>query len=190
MACGTGILTEHIRSAVELPATIIATDLNETMLDYACHKTGALQYTGLVPEDAQSLPFEDNGFDAFACQFGIMFFPDIARAFSDFARTLKAGGMLAYNVWGSLESTPVAKIAHQTVQSFFDSDPPNFPKVPFDYSKIETNIALIRGAGLDIRGFETVSAAIERGSAADVTRGFIEGNPGILQIRERATVEP
>lgn len=190
IACGTGILMEHVRQATEPSVSILATDLNEAMLDYARRKRGALENTRFEPADAQSLPFDDGEFDVVICQFGIMFFPDKVRAVSEFARVLKAGGMLVYNVWDSLENNPVAQIAHQTIKGFFDSDPPNFLETPFGYSSTDINLALIRGAGLDVKDVETVSVTIERESAADVAKGFIEGNPGILQIRERATVEP
>lgn len=190
IACGTGILTEHIRQATEPSVSIYATDLNEAMLDYARSKLGAQENTWFETADAQSLPFDDGEFDVVICQFGIMFFPDKARAVSEFARVLKAGGMLAYNVWDSLDNNPIARIAHRTVQSFFSSDPPNFFEVPFGFSDIDANLALLRGAGFEIKHSEKVSESIEQGSATDVAKGFIEGNPGILQIRERATVEP
>ena len=190
IACGTGILTEQIRHSTDPTVSIVATDLNQAMLDYARCKRAALENTRFEIADAQSLPFDDASFDVVAVQFGIMFFPDKSGAISEFARVLKSGGVLVYNVWDSFEKNPIAEIAHQIIQSFFESDPPDFLEVPFGYSNIDTNLALIRDAGLKIKEFDTVSATIEQRSAGDVAKGFVEGNPGILQIRERATVEP
>lgn len=142
------------------------------------------------PADAQSMSFDGNAFGKVACQFGIMFFPEKARAFSEFARVLKPGGVLVYNVWDSLENNPIVGIAHRTITSLFESDPPNFLEVPFGFNNIDSNLALIDGAGLEIRDVETVSETIEQVSAHNIATGFVEGNPGILQIRERATVKP
>lgn len=189
VACGTGISTEFLWRALSPGTEILATDLNDAMLDYAKHKRGALTNVTFRQADAQSLPFDDNAFHAVVCQFGLMFFPDKARAMSEFARVLRPGGILAFSVWESLENNRVADIARETIASFFDTDPPDFLTVPFGYHEIGPIRDLIRDAGLEAPNVHTVSATIERPSALSVARGFVEGNPGILQIRERATAD-
>jgi ubiquinone/menaquinone biosynthesis C-methylase UbiE len=190
VACGTGISTEYLRRATDPTISILATDLNEAMLDYARKQRGSLVKVQFERADAQSLPFDSGSFDAVVCQFGIMFFPEKAQAFSEFARVLRPGGVLAYNVWDSLTNNPVAKIAHETIAGFFDSDPPNFLEVPFGFYDIAPNLDLIRGAGLEVSEVDTVAVTIDRDDSRSVATGFIEGNPAILQIRERATVDP
>jgi trans-aconitate methyltransferase len=71
-AAGTGIVTTAL--AVALPGVeIVATDLNEPMLDHAATKPelGRVQFR---QADALDLPFDDETFDAVVCQFGVMFF--------------------------------------------------------------------------------------------------------------------
>ncbi len=51
------------------------------------------------------LPFPDGAFDAVVCQFGVMFFPDKARAFAEARRVLKPGGVFVFNVWDRLMGT-------------------------------------------------------------------------------------
>jgi len=189
VACGTGILTEHLWRAFGPETEIVATDLNDAMLDYARDRRGAFTNVSYRQADAQALPFADASFDAVVCGFGIMFFPDKAAAFAEFARVLKPGGVLAFNVWGSLRDNPAAGIVHGTIADFFDRDPPDFLTVPYGFHEIEPNRALIEGAGLKVEQIATVSRIIERPDALSIARGFIEGNPLILQIRERATVE-
>jgi len=190
VACGTGILTHHLSQALSLEAEIVATDLNDAMLAFARQKRGgALTNVAFQQADSQSLPYCDSEFDAVVCQFGLMFFPDKAEALSEFTRVLRRSGLLAFNVWGSLEDNNVAGIAQRTIASFFDTDPPDFLTVPFGYYEIDPICDLIRGAGLEVLNVETVSATIARPDALSVARGFVEGNPGILQIRERATAD-
>ena len=190
VACGTGISTEYLRQAMDPSTTIVATDLNEAMLDYARSQRGTMANVRFELADAQALPFDSDVFDAVVCQFGVMFFPEKTKAFSEFARVLKPGGVLAYNVWDSLENNPVAKLAHQTIASFFESDPPNFLEVPFGFYDSDSNLDLIRGAGLEVNKISTVAAKVERDDPRSVATGFIEGNPAILQIRDRAKVDP
>jgi ubiquinone/menaquinone biosynthesis C-methylase UbiE len=191
VACGTGILTHHLSQALSLDTEIVATDLNDAMLAFAKQKRGgALTNVAFQQADAQALPYCDDEFDAVICQFGLMFFPDKAEAMSGFARVLRPGGLLAFNVWGSLENNRVADITHKTIASFFATDPPDFLTVPFGYYEIDPIRDLIQGAGLEVLDVDTVSATIERPDALSVARGFVEGNPGILQIRERASADP
>lgn len=64
-AAGTGRLTYAL--ARRLPdATIMATDLNQGMLDYGSSLSGAPTITWREA-DAQSLPFGDGTFEAVAC---------------------------------------------------------------------------------------------------------------------------
>ena len=44
--------------------------------------------------DVVDLPFPDASFDAAICQFGVMFFPDKVKAFSEVHRVLRPGGGL------------------------------------------------------------------------------------------------
>jgi len=190
VACGTGISTEYLWRALAPRAEITATDLNEAMLEYAREHRGRLANVTYTQADAQDLPFDDDSFDVVVCQFGIMFFPEKARAFSEFARVLKPGGLLAFNVWDSLDHNTVAKIAQQTIASFFETDAPDFLTVPFGFHAEQPIRDLIDGADLALSDSHLVSATVERPDARSVARGFVEGNPGILQIHERATAEP
>jgi len=190
IACGTGIATEYLWRTLGESTEIVATDLNEAMLNYAVAKRGALKNVSYRQADAQALPFEDGSFDVVVCQFGIMFMPDKALALAEMARVLRPGGLLAFNVWDSLEVNRVAGLARQTIAGFFKSDPPDFLTVPFGFYEIEPIRSLVEGAGFSFPDFHLVSDTIERPDAMGIARGFVEGNPGILQIRERGEVDP
>jgi ubiquinone/menaquinone biosynthesis C-methylase UbiE len=71
-AAGTGIVTAALLREVP-PAEIVATDLNQAMLDVAAARMGS-PAVRFEQADAQALPFPDGAFDLVVCQFGVMFF--------------------------------------------------------------------------------------------------------------------
>jgi ubiquinone/menaquinone biosynthesis C-methylase UbiE len=189
VACGTGILTYHLRKTLPDTVRIVATDLNEAMLEHARKKRSNFLGVTFEKADALSLPFEDGGFDAVVCQFGIMFFPDKLKGLMEMMRVLKPGGFLAFNVWDSLQQNPCAAIAHETIARFVEGDPPQFLKTPFGFHDIEHIKTLLAQAGLENTEYHVVSEVIEGLEAAQIAKGLVEGNPGIIEINERATVE-
>jgi SAM-dependent methyltransferase len=49
--------------------------------------------------DAEQLEFPDAAFDRVLCGFGVMFFPHLDQALSEFRRVLKPGGRLGVSTW-------------------------------------------------------------------------------------------
>src|SRR5690349_6144002 len=76
-AAGTGIVTGALHQALP-DAQIVATDLNQAMLDVAAERirSDRVQFRAA---DALDLPLGDNEFDLVVCQFGVMFYPDRVR---------------------------------------------------------------------------------------------------------------
>ncbi|MBN8903100.1 MAG: class I SAM-dependent methyltransferase, partial [Rhodospirillales bacterium] len=75
LAAGTGIATAALAATLPEAVQILATDLNQPMLDHAEAKPG-LGRVQWQQADALSLPFDPDTFDAVVCQFGVMFFAD------------------------------------------------------------------------------------------------------------------
>jgi ubiquinone/menaquinone biosynthesis C-methylase UbiE len=105
VAAGTGIATRALAKALPPDVEIVATDLNQAMLDLAARRLQAPNVTWRQT-DAQTLPFEDSSFDAVACQFGVMFFPDKLAAYREALRVLKPGGRFVFSVWNSRLELP------------------------------------------------------------------------------------
>ena len=190
IACGTGILTEHLRRALPAEVEILATDLNPGMLDFARASRGDLPGVQYEVADALALPYPDDAFDAVVCQFGIMFFPDLSEGLKEMLRVLRPGGFVACNVWDSLEVNSVAGVAHDTIARYFEADPPTFLKTPFGSCAMDPTVDAFRAIGFDRVVCEAVGDTVERPSAEEVARGFVEGNPGVIEIRERAKADP
>lgn len=188
VACGTGISTRHLATTLPDGTEITATDLNQAMLDYATHANGGLPGVTYSQADALDLPFDDESYDAVVCPFGIMFFPDIAKGMREMVRVLRPGGVVAVNVWDSFEHNPSVGVANRVVQQFFEIDPPRFLEVPFGTVTAETGRELCHTAGLENVEVAHVSEAVEISDHELPARGFITGNPTIIEINERAKV--
>ncbi|MGA9666308.1 MAG: class I SAM-dependent methyltransferase [Gallionella sp.] len=125
IAAGTGVVTRRLASLLPEDVSIVATDLNQPMLDLAS-EAGTARRVEWRQADAMQLPFEDGSFDAVVCQFGVMFFPDKAKAFAEARRVLSSGGVLLFNVWDRIEENEFADVITTALESVFPDDPPRF----------------------------------------------------------------
>ena len=177
LAAGTGILTRCLRDVLASRCEILASDLNPPMLDVARKKFASGEQVGFEPADATELAFRDATFDVVTCQFGVMFFPDKGRSYSEVFRVLKSGGSYVFNVWDAWAENPFAEIAHRTVEKFFPDDPPGFYEVPFSYhDKNEICDAVSKAGFVDIRA-EHVPLRATIISPMSFARGLVFGNP-------------
>ena len=185
VACGTGIVTRHLRERLAAGARFVATDLNQPMIDHARRKLQGARGIDWQQADACALPFPDKSFDTVVCQFGLMFVPDKPQALREARRVLANGGTLLLSVWDSLERNTFAKAAHEKIASFFPSDPPTFYQVPFSLYQTDALKEMASGAGFTDVRIDAVSFQGESPSARDLATGLVEGNPVGTMIRER-----
>ncbi len=133
-AAGTGVVTRALARALPASTELVATDLNQPMLDHAA-AIGTARPVTWQKADAMQLPFDDASFDVVACQFGAMFFPDKARAFAEARRVLRPGGTLVFNVWDRIEENEFADVVTDALAVVFPADPPRFmARTPHGYS--------------------------------------------------------
>lgn len=189
-AAGTGRVTRALAEAAPL-AAITATDLNAPMLAKAaeCVRAANVRFE---PADAQALPFPDHRFEAVVCQFGVMFFPDKAKAFGEARRVLRPNGRFVFNVWDELARNPVAETVHQAVAAYFPDDPPAFlARTPYGWHDRATISAALTGAGFRDVQIETVTLATPSPAALDAARGLCLGSPlrGEIEARRPDALE-
>jgi ubiquinone/menaquinone biosynthesis C-methylase UbiE len=185
LAAGTGIVTRRLRDALPADCPLIASDLNPPMLEVAKSKFKSDEKLHFEPADAMNLPYEDSSFDAVACQFGVMFFPEKQRSFEEVQRVLKPGGSYIFSVWGPWETNPFARIAHEAVAEFFPDDPPGFYRVPFAYHDTDDIQASVTGAGFSRVTIETLHVTSAIPSAMEFATGLVFGNPLFEEVTSR-----
>src|SRR5258706_7329872 len=103
IACSTGIVTRRLRERLNPSLRLVATDLSKTMLDYARTRLDGRKGIEWREADALELPFEDGGFGAVVCGFGLMFAPDRQGALAEARGVLAEGGRVLFHEWGRLE---------------------------------------------------------------------------------------
>jgi ubiquinone/menaquinone biosynthesis C-methylase UbiE len=182
-AAGTGIVTEAIQRATP-SARIVATDLNQAMLDIATRRIKS-DRVGFQVADAQHLPFADESFALVVCQFGVMFFPDKAKANSEAHRVLKEGGRYLLVIWDSLDRNPVSRTLAEAVAAEFPVDPPRFlERAPFGYADRDQIERDMRSGGFTDISIDTVELS-SKVSASEAARGMCLGSPLTAEIEER-----
>ena len=133
IAAGTGAVTRQLAKTLPPGVSIVATDLNQAMLDQAAAE-GTSRPVEWRQADALHLPFPDEVFDVAVCQFGVMFFPDKARAFAEARRVLRSGGQFLFNVWDRIDHNDFADTVTRALGTLFPDDPPRFlARVPHGY---------------------------------------------------------
>jgi len=184
IAAGTGIVTRVLSH--KLPAVpIVATALNQPMLDHASARLSSERITWRQA-DAQALPFEDGSFDVIVCQFGVMFFPDKAKAFSEARRVLAPGGRFLFSVWDRIEENEVTDLISRAVATLFPKDPPGFlARTPHGYHDLAAISAALRGSGFSAVHRETVPKRGRASSPRDPAIGFCQGSPLRNEIEAR-----
>ena len=106
---------------------VVLTDLVAEMLDIAARRAKAQGVTNIETKvcSADDLPFDDATFDSVSVRFGYMFFPDAAKATSEFARVLAPGGRLCSSVWVKPEENPWTSVAMQAIATEAVLAPPD-----------------------------------------------------------------
>lgn len=186
VAAGTGIVTRALVKALPPDVEIVATDLNQAMLDLATQRLQAPNVTW-QQADAQKLPFEDSSFDAIVCQFGVMFFPDKLAAYREALRLLKPDGRFVFSVWDSLDRNELSRVVSETVGKIFLDDPPRFfERVPFGYSDPDRIRGEVQQAGFENVDIEVVEKVTRAPSPHDPAMGLCQGTPLRAEIEARA----
>lgn len=106
VACGPGTLT---LPAAEAGRSVSSIDFSPQMVRNLKRRlNGAQQGADVREGDGQALPWSDGYFDAAFSMFGLMFFPDRAKGFSELYRVLKPGGTAVVSSWAPFEGVFVS----------------------------------------------------------------------------------
>ncbi|HET9474484.1 MAG TPA: class I SAM-dependent methyltransferase [Steroidobacteraceae bacterium] len=186
IAAGTGVVTRRLAMALPGSVFIIATDLQQSMLDQAV-SVGTSRPVEWRQADALELPYDKGSFDAVVCQFGVMFFPDRVRAFAEARRVLRRGGVFIFNVWDRIEDNDFARLVTEALAGLFPADPPSsMARVPHEYHDIATIRRDLAAAGFQAAAQVSTLAERSRAASAHIPAvAFCQGTPLRNEIEAR-----
>jgi ubiquinone/menaquinone biosynthesis C-methylase UbiE len=185
-AAGTGVLTRAMAARLPAHARILATDLNQPMLDRAKARQGHDPRIQSIQADALSLPFPDANFGVVACQFGVMFFPDKIKAYHEARRVLKPGGQFVFNVWDRISENEFADTVTEALAKLFPLDPPRFmARTPHGYHDLERIEAELSEAGFSDVSIDVVDHRSSALSPREAAIAFCQGSPLRNEIEAR-----
>ncbi len=191
IAAGTGVVTRKLASRLPQSVSIVATDLNQTMLNLAV-EVATQRPVEWRQADAMQLPFDDAEFDAVVCQFGAMFFPERSKAFSEARRVLRPGGVFLFNVWDRIEENEFAHTVEMALESFFPEDPPRFmSRIPHGYYDVATIERDLKLAGLSASPHISTLAAHSLAASSRIAAvAYCQGTPLRNEIEARGAAQP
>jgi ubiquinone/menaquinone biosynthesis C-methylase UbiE len=190
IAAGTGVVTRAMDSVLAPDVSIVATDLNPAMIEQA-RVVGTKRAVEWRQADAMQLPFGDATFDAVACQFGVMFFPDKAKAFAEALRVLKPGGVFIFSTWDRIEENEFADVIMAALATVFPDDPPRFmARTPHGYHDRSAIARDLAGGGFSKPAeVATIAARSRAKSAREPAIAYCQGTPWRSEIEARAAAK-
>ncbi len=186
VAAGTGVVTRAMAAHLSESVSIVATDLNQPMIDRASLR-GTVRPVTWRQADAVVLPFDDGSFDAVVCQFGVMFFPDRAAAYAEVRRVLRPGGVFIFNTWDRIEENDFAEVVTSSLAALFPDDPPRFlARRPHGYHDREVICKDLEAGGFRLAPLiDTVPARSRAPSSEHPAITYCQGTPLRSEIEER-----
>lgn len=178
VAAGSGVVTRAATAALPAGTRYVATDLNPPMLQRAAAVQADREKVEWLPANAMALPFEDSDFDAVLCQFGVMFFPDRVKAYSEARRVLRPGGSFIFNMWDRIEENEFADVVTGSLAQTFPADPPRFlvrtPHGHYDHQVFESELA---NAGFEHISIEPLNAISRASGPVMPAVAYCQGTP-------------
>jgi SAM-dependent methyltransferase len=144
VACGTGVVARHAAAATGDGGLVAGLDISPGMLALAAELAPSIDWRAGA---AESLPFDDESFDAVVSQFGLMFFADRVAALREMHRVLKPGGRMAVAVWASLDDSEAYPEAVALLERLAGKPAADALRAPFVLGDRDELAALFERAG-------------------------------------------
>lgn len=145
VACGTGVLAREAARHLGEDGFVAGLDAGPGMLAVAGRLAPSIEWRLGA---AESLPWDDNTFDAVVSQFGLMFFRDRPAAIREMLRVLVPGGRMAVAVWESLDNSEAYPIEVALLERLAGRPAADALRAPFVLGDRAALAALFQEAGV------------------------------------------
>lgn len=134
--------------AAERAKSVDAVDFAESMIAELRRAISEHRLENVRPSvgDGQALTFPDDSFDAAFSMFGLMFFPDRQKGFSELFRVLAPGGVAVVSSWAPIDESSLMTLMFGAIRAA-DPSRPAPQKDMLSLENAELFEAELRGAG-------------------------------------------
>ena len=181
IACGPGTLALTVAQKTR---SVSAIDFSRAMVDILDSTISHQSIDNIETfcGDAQSLPYKENTFDAAFSMFGLMFFPDRNKGYSEIYRTLKPGGKTVISSWAPTQDSPVMMALFGALKAIN----PDLPEPQTDVDSLE-NPALFKTELVEagFKGVEVlpVTQVIEVDSIEEFWEDMVKGSAPVVMMK-------
>jgi SAM-dependent methyltransferase len=185
VAAGSGILTETMAPRVK---SVLATDFAPGMIEVLRERIAASGIENVTCEvmNGQDLKVEDASFDRAASTFGMIFFPDRVKGFSELRRALRSGGRAMVSGWAGPEKFEGFALFLSGVKAAFPDMPaPPTPPPVFSLANLESFKSEMEAGGFADVEVDLVSRELSLDSFEDLWRMMTVGAPPVQMLFDR-----
>lgn len=151
VGCGCGETTVELADRVGDQGHVLGVDISRPLVEEARRLLDAegVRNASAEEADAQTFPFEQEGFDLVFSRFGIMFFEDPEAAFRNLRSALRPGGRLSFVCWPSPRENPFMVIPLAAAGKHVALPEPGEPDAPgpFAFADLERVQSILSRSG-------------------------------------------
>jgi SAM-dependent methyltransferase len=131
VGCGTGAVTIAYARHLDSGPACVGVDFSSLMIE-AARARGEREKinASFIQADAQVYPFEEASFDLLVSRFGVMFFDDPVRAFTNLRRAAKPSAKACFAVWRGPADNAFMREAERAAAPFLPDLPTREPNGP------------------------------------------------------------
>jgi ubiquinone/menaquinone biosynthesis C-methylase UbiE len=190
VGCGNGITTAAFAQKVGPSGHVLGVDVSGPMLEQARASAPADAPVNFVLADATVYPFDPESVDLLTSRFGVMFFADPAKSFSNMRGALRPSGRLAFACWREPRENPWMMTPLQAVYKHAPRLPQQGPEDPGPFSfASEARVHRILGAaGFKEIAMEPCDLALDiaiGGGLDAAVRGALEIGPASRALEDQ-----
>lgn len=176
IGCGTGSTTLAVARRLGAEGRCTGIDISEPMLAAArarAEREGTP--ADFIRADAQTHAFEPASFDTIISRFGVMFFDDAVRAFTNLRRASKDGAELRFLAWRSPSENPFMTTAERAAAPLLPNLPARRPDGPGQFAfaderRVRRILEESGWAGIDVQPIDVTCTLPEKELVRYLTR--------------------
>lgn len=185
VAAGTGVLALEAAPQV---ARVVAVDFAPKMLEILAGNAERAGYKNVVTHvmDGQNLTLPDRSFDRVFSNFGVIFFPDRVKGFSEMHRVLRPGGRAVVSAWSGPERFEAFRMFMGALQQAVPNMPrPSQPPTPLSLADPSKLAAEMRAGGFQQVRVESITSHFEAPSAEAFWTRMESTAPPVAEMLQR-----